>query len=53
MIRKLVMMKHAMASGSFPPSDEQDDEEDEERFKSLKVQSDMVWAWNTDLISEG
>ncbi len=53
MIRKLVMMKHAMASGSILPSDEQDDEEDEEPFESLKVRSDMVWAWNTDLISEG
>ncbi len=53
MIRKLVMMKHAMATGLTTLHEEDVDDDEAEPYESLTVRRDMVWAWSTDLMSEG
>lgn len=52
MIRKLVMMKHGMLSCVGDEAEDQEELEDD-MFDSGAVRKDMVWAWQTDLISEG
>jgi hypothetical protein len=53
MIRKLVMMKHAMATGLTTPHEEDVDDDEAEPYESLTVRRDMVWAWSTNLRGEG
>jgi hypothetical protein len=53
MIRKLVMMKNAIATGLTTPHDEDVDDDEAEPYESLTVRRDMVGTWSTDLMSEG